>query len=67
MVKVKVVKQFIGQKNERVNKDNSVIPKGTTLEVPADRAEALIGFGYVRKISEKKYDKKVVIPDRDKK
>lgn len=46
-MRVKVIKAFIGRKNERVNPDNSVIPVGTNLEVDADRKAYLEEAGYI--------------------
>ena len=46
-MRVKVIKAFIGRKSERVNKDNSVIPVGATLDVDAERKAYLESVGYI--------------------
>ena len=46
-MRVKITKAYIAPKNERVSKDSSLVPAGTTLDVTPERASELIAFGYV--------------------
>lgn len=66
-MKLKALQSFLGQKNERVNEDNSIIPEGTIMHVSDDRGAVLIELGYCKKMSEPDYENKELVPKRKKK